>query len=203
MPLSRAQKGAIGQFAFLATALATGKGEVEAYTPAADNEGRDAEIRRHLKSKPGISIQVKVAFYLPRTINRQSKRLYIDFGLRAERVQNDPRLWYFFAFYDPKELRFHSPIFLVPSEVFHKKGRRGTTKAGEIWFVLTASLAAESHDQWSRYQVAPKDLGKRLLAIVDESTLTARANVVKLPPDAVWLSRTRRASVSARRTRAA
>jgi hypothetical protein len=44
--LSLVQKGAIGQFAFLATALVTGKGMVEVYTPAVDNEGRDAEIRK-------------------------------------------------------------------------------------------------------------------------------------------------------------
>ena len=35
MPLSSVQKGAIGQFAFLATAMITGNGQVEAYTPAA------------------------------------------------------------------------------------------------------------------------------------------------------------------------
>jgi hypothetical protein len=46
VPLTFTQKGAIGQFAFLATALATGKGQVEAYAPVADNEERDAEIRR-------------------------------------------------------------------------------------------------------------------------------------------------------------
>jgi hypothetical protein len=57
MPLSNVQKGAIGQFAFLSTALATGRGDVEAYVPVADNERRDAEIRRHLKSTPGITVR--------------------------------------------------------------------------------------------------------------------------------------------------
>src|SRR5437660_2322900 len=62
MPLSAIQKGAIGQFTFLAIALVTGEGEVEIYTPAIDNEGRDAEVRRHLSRSLGIAIQVKVAF---------------------------------------------------------------------------------------------------------------------------------------------
>jgi hypothetical protein len=62
VPLSRVQKGAVGQFEFLVTALVTGKGQVEIYTPAIDNEGRDAEIRRHLKPAPAVGIQIKITF---------------------------------------------------------------------------------------------------------------------------------------------
>src|SRR5256885_16357475 len=62
MALSSVQKGAIGQYAFLAAALVTGNGLLEIYIPSADNEGRDAEIRKHLKRTPGIGIQIKVAF---------------------------------------------------------------------------------------------------------------------------------------------
>jgi hypothetical protein len=79
MALSAIQKGAIGQFSFLATALVTGKGHVEVYTPAIDNEGRDAEIRRHLKPSPSIGIQVKVAFGTV-TLGR-TRYLDIRFGL--------------------------------------------------------------------------------------------------------------------------
>src|SRR5919109_1261281 len=103
MPLSNVQKGAIGQFAFLAAALVTGKGEVEVYTPAADDEGRDAEVRRHLGRAPAIGIQVKVAF-VTFVRGRRTRYLVIRFSLRVARVASDPRLWYFFAFYDQKQL---------------------------------------------------------------------------------------------------
>ena len=190
MPLSNVQKGAIGQLTFLATALVTGRGQVEAYSAVADNEGRDAEIRRHLMSMAGISIQVKVAFYLFKYIHRKGRLLSIVFRLAAERVQNDPRLWYFFAYYDQKELRFQNPVFLIPSEVFHRIGRQGTK--GRTWFVFNANMAADSRDKWTPYRVAPKDLGKRLLEIVDSAALTAATKPGALPSDGVWLARKQR-----------
>jgi hypothetical protein len=185
--LSPIQKGAIGQFAFLATALVTGKGQVEAYTPAIDNEGRDAEIRRHLKRALAVGIQIKVAFFTTME-TRTAKYLTLRFSLLEDRVQNDPRLWYFFAYYDVRELRFHGPVFLIPSRVFHKMGRTGK-KGRRISFTLLANLAPDSHDRWSPYRVAPKDLGKRLLEIIDGAPLTASGRVSKLPSDSVFLGR--------------
>jgi hypothetical protein len=188
MPLSAVQKGAIGQYAFLSTAMATGKGQVEAYTPAADNEGRDAEIRRHLESSPGISIQVKVTF-LSITEGGTAKYLSQRFALAADRVQNDPRLWYFFAYYEVSELRLHDPVFLVPSHVFHKMARTGNRK-GALWFIFQANLEPGSHDRWSPFRVVPRDVGKRLLEIVDDTGRKASGLRSPAPVGSVWLSRT-------------
>jgi hypothetical protein len=186
MPLSPIQKGAIGQFAFLATALVTGKGQVEIYTPAIDNEGRDAEIRRHLKGSPGVGIQVKVAF---RSVTlRRTKYLDIRFGLPETKVQNDPRLWYFFAIFDSRQLRLGDPSFLIRSDVFHTMARRPSSR-GLMRFSMMASLAPSSHDRWSPFRVAPNDLGKRLLEIVDEMGRTALRVPARVPLDGVWLSR--------------
>jgi hypothetical protein len=190
MPLSTVQKGAVGQFAFLVTTLVTGNGQVEVYTPAIDNEGRDAEIRRHLKRALAVGIQIKVAFYT--TMNSQTAKYFtLRFSLLENRVQNDPRLWYFFAYFDVRELRFHGPVFLIPAHVFHKMGRTGK-QGRRIVFTLLASLAPDSHDRWSSYRVDPKDLGKRLLKIIDDAPLTVSAQASKLPSDAVLLGRIRR-----------
>jgi hypothetical protein len=132
VPLSTVQKGAIGQFAFLAAALASGKGQVEAYTPAVDNEGRDAEIRRHLKSTPAISVQVKVSLSTQTLREVRGKYLSLRFSTVENRVQNDPRLWYFFAFYDPRELRLHDPCFLITARVFHRIGKSGAQFARSV-----------------------------------------------------------------------
>src|ERR1700693_971667 len=98
MPLSAIQKGAIAQFAFLAAALATGRGQLEVYTPAADNEGRDGEVRRQLKRPPGIGIQVKAAFAKSRVYKGGGQTyLKLRFAVPEKRVANDPRFWYFLA----------------------------------------------------------------------------------------------------------
>jgi hypothetical protein len=189
MPLSSTQKGAIGQFAFLATALATAKGELEVYSPAADNEGRDAEIRRHLKPALAIGVQEKVSF---ETFNNGtgSRARYIAtrFSIAEGRVQDDPRLLYFCALWGNDELRLHDPCFVVPAHVFHLMARTGK-RDGRIEFLMMASLSPDSHDRWSPFRVAPKDLGPRLLEIVDKTGLMATRLQPHLPAGTMLLGR--------------
>ena len=189
MPLSNVQKGAIGQFAFLVAALVTGKGQLEIYTPAADNEGRDAEVRRHLKRAPALGTQIKVAFRIARR-DRRHKQLFLEirFSLPENRIQNDPRLWYFLAFYDPRKLQFGDPVFLVPSHIFHKLARRGKFN-GEVLYLMSANMGPNARDKWAPYRVALSGLGKRLLEIIDEAPLTASHAAAGFPTDGVWLSR--------------
>jgi len=202
MSLSNAQKGAIGQFEFLATALTTGNGQVEVYTPAADNEGRDAEVRRHLRRTAAIGIQIKVSFVTVAGGHGLRQRyLVIRFDLRVDRVVSDLRLWYFFAHYDRRALGFQNPCYLVRSDVFYKLARR--RKIGNrIWFTLEANLGPHSRDRYSQYRVAPLDLGGRLLEIIDDAGLTAGAGSVALPPGAMVLGRARR-PIAQKRARAA
>jgi len=202
MPLSAIQKGAIGQFAFLETALVTGRGQVEIYTPAADNEGRDAEVRRHLKRAAAIGIQVKVSFGIFR-VNQRGRRTYLSlrFAVPEKRISRDPRLWYFLAVYDIRQMRLHDPVFLIPAAVLHRLARHGKSRRG-IVFAVEANLAPGSHDRWSPYRVALRDLGKRLLEIIDDAGLTAEAGSAALPPGAIALGRARR-PMAQKRARAA
>lgn len=188
MPLSTIQKGAVGQFAFLATALVTGKGQVEVYTPAIDNEGRDAEVRRHLRRAPAIGIQIKVAFRIATFGPRRTRHLEMRFTVLKSRVQNDPRLWYFFAAYDAKELRLHDPAFLIRSDTFHTMARR-ETRNGRITYSFIPSVEPNAHDRWAPFRVSPNDLGKRLLEIIDDTQLRSEARSEPLPADAVIVSR--------------
>jgi hypothetical protein len=169
--------------------MATANGELEAYSPAADNEGRDAEVRRHLIATPAIGIQEKLAFSTV-TSGRGSVARYIGirFSIAEERVQNDPRLWYFFAFWGSDELRLHDPCFLVPAHVFHAMGRAGK-RNGRIYFLMMASLSPDSHDRWSPFRVPPKELGPRLLEIVDKTGLMASSLLPRLPAEAMLVSR--------------
>jgi len=203
MPLSATQKGVIGQFAFLATALVTGNGQIEVYTPAADNEGRDAEVRRHLRRTPGIGIQVKVAFGM-RKVDRRGRRTYMSvrFSIPAKMLSNDPRLWYFLGVYDPHQLRLCDTCFLVPSAILLRVSRYGKSRRG-IVFVIDANLAPGSRDRWTPYRVALKDLGKRLLEIIDDAKLTAEVGTVPLPEGAIVIGRTRRPAARPNRNRIA
>jgi hypothetical protein len=200
VPLTFTQKGAIGQFAFLATALATGKGQVEAYAPVADNEERDAEIRRHLNATPGIGIQVKVTFSSHKKGRSRAEYIALRFSIAKQRVRNDPRLWYFFAYYSTSELRLHDPAFLIPSGAFHALGRTASQKR-KVWYHIQASIAANSNDRWSPYRVAPNQLGKRLLEIIDDAPLASSSRALKLPPHSILLGRARR-TLTARRSTA-
>jgi hypothetical protein len=200
MPLSRVQKGAVGQFAFLTTALVTSKGQVEVYAPSADNEGRDAEIRRHLKPAPPIGLQIKVSFSI--TLHHGDKYLEVRFFLLEKRIQSDPRLWYFFACYDTRGLRFHGPVFLIPANIFHRLGRTGTG-SGHVWFRLMASLEPKSRDRWSPYRVTPSRLGRRLLEIIDEAPLADSNLGLQLPPGSVLIGSARRPVARANVRRAA
>ena len=131
----------------------------------------------------------------------RARYLGARFSISENRIQNDPRLWYFLAFYDARQLRLHDPAFLVPSHVFHKAGRAGKKK-GKIYFLFVASLAPDSRDRWSPYRVAPIDLGKRLLAIVDGVPLMASGRRLPLPANGVWLARAKRGRASASRSSA-
>ena len=203
MPLSAIQKGAIGQFAFLAAALVTGRGQVEVYTPAADNEGRDAEVRRHLKRAASIGIQIKVGFGLHRS-NAHGGRKYLElrFEIPEKRLRNDPRLWYFIAVYDPVQLRLLDPVFLIPSAVMHRLARQGRTKRG-ILFKVIADLVPTSRDKWWPYRVALRDLGQRLLELIDDTSLTAEVGSAALPAGAVMIGLALRRASRARHSRAA
>ena len=202
MPLSNTQKGAIGQFAFLVTALATGKGQLEVYIPAADNEGRDADVRRHLKSLSAIGIQIKIAFELQRSGHGRKTYLLVRFQLAPHRIQNDPRLWYFFAVFDPSQLRFHDQVILIPARVLYKvavKGKRGRY----INFQVHANLWPGSNDLFTPYRFAVKELGPRLLKIIDEDGLTASLGSLPLAADTVVVGRRGRVARRPRRLRAA
>jgi hypothetical protein len=201
MPLSAVQKGAIGQFAFLATALVTGRGQVEVYTPAADNEGRDAEVRRHLRRAASVGIQVKVAFGM---VVKNGRREYLSLRFFApeQRVSIDPRLWYFLAVYDLRQLRFYDPVFLIPSAVLHRLAHRSKTSRGTL-FSIEANLAPGSNDELAPYRVAPRDLGKRLLGILDDGGETARLTSGRLPAEAILVRKRKRRVRGSRRMRAA
>src|SRR5207245_9690736 len=80
-------------------------------------------------------------------------------------------------------MRFHVPVFLVPSSVFHRKAN--PRKHRDVWyFHFHASLDPKVRDAWYRYRVKTKDVGKRLLSIVEgpHPALPQRGREITQPP---------------------
>jgi hypothetical protein len=79
-----------------------------------------------------------------------------------------------------------------------------TTKIdGRIHFLFMASLSPDSHDHWYPFRVAPKDLGPRLLEIVDKTGLMASRLLPHLPAEATLVGRAMTRGTRSLRTPAA
>lgn len=72
----------------------------------------------------------------------------------------DPAYWFFGAYLDPLTLDFADPMFLIPSEVFR---RRGTGSVQRL-----PSLSWRSRDRWVKHRVTRLELGSRLVEILEQ-----------------------------------
>ena len=80
---------------------------------------------------------------------------------------NSPFFWYFFAYLDPKLMRFGEPTFLIASKDFPESA--APRRRGALWkFTLAASMEPKSRDKWHPYRVGTHELGARVLEIMGE-----------------------------------
>src|SRR5438309_11129343 len=109
------QQGIVAQYEFANILTLGTAGRLEAAAPLADDERRDFEI--HIKGDyaRSLAIQVKSA----RDLDKYEgfNYLTVEFGVANDRVVNDPRFWYFFAYVDFRKMVLAELAFLVPSEV--------------------------------------------------------------------------------------
>lgn len=199
MPVTKVQRGNIGQTEAAKVLMITSNGEVECDTPASDDEHRDAEVhrRRHFAA---IALQIKTAWRL--WVHRQSQILQIPFTVHVGQLVSDPRFYYLFAFFDMKTMTFRDPLFLVPSDVVHNHAQ--PRRVGNRWhFEFQASLKDGARDQFSAYRVSRDQLGKVLLKIIEHFEQQARAGRLSTASlenlaDVVWI-RPRRSRQSKRK----
>jgi hypothetical protein len=84
-----------------------------------------------------------------------------------DRLVTHPNFWYFFAYMDPRIMRFADPVFIVPSAEIHKHAIPHLH--GDTWhFDFHASLGPDAHDRWVPYRVNTLEVAKRILAIIAE-----------------------------------
>jgi hypothetical protein len=164
MPISLVQQGILAEFLFNILAVFGSDGLLEVARQATDDDRRDADVHRRGDFNLNIGFQIKSAIQVvhPWAVDR----LHIRFTVRKDRLVTHPLFWYFFAFLDPRIMRFADPVFIVPSAEVHKHAIPHLH--GDTWhFDFHASLGSDAHDHWVGYRVSTLDVGKRILSIID------------------------------------
>jgi hypothetical protein len=175
--LSRQQIGKVAERLFYKLVVLSSGGKLEAYIPVADEERRDFEVHIKGKYRPILAIQVKCVTGLWYRKGTTVPHLAISFRVRRDHTLTDELFWYFFAFLDVKAMAFMDPLFIIPSAEVSKYSRARKGRHGDyIEIGFRASMGPQSRDRWSPYRVPAKDLGKRILQILrDSSSVRMRA----------------------------
>lgn len=202
MAITSTEYGVITEAEFVKIVILTSDGRLVPARPLADDERRDFEIhiRRHFLES--LAVQAKTSRVLRR--HGRSRMLQINFRLAAPLV-TDKRLWYFLAHFDVKTMRFTDPVFLVPSEFFHKHAKHGIGR-GKLQMQFKASIEPGARDMWSRWALPQAQLGGRTLEILEDLAGSAALDqhtpdLISLP-GVIWLGPPR-LSRSMKRRRAA
>src|ERR1700674_1814748 len=165
MPISLVQQGTATEFEFLKLVILGGGGELEASRPATDDDRRDADVHRRSDFSLGLGFQIKSAEHVDHPW--AADRLHVRFTVLKERLITHPLFFYFFAFLDPRIMRFADPVFIVPSAEVHQHAIPHLH--GAVWhFDFHASLGPKAHDRWFPHRVDTLGVGNRILAIIDE-----------------------------------
>jgi hypothetical protein len=189
LAISLVQQGIIAQNEFAKFLMIGSGGQIEIAAPLTDEERRDFEI--HVRNHLGwaLALQIKSVMELTR-LSKNSLYIRSFFSVRASRVVNDPLFWYLYAFLDPKTMGFVDPVFFIPSEYFHQHAN--PEKKGGFWhFNFEASMEPGSHDQWAQFRVDTRQLGKKVLAVMQQQaklrTVSPEASRLLNLPGITWL----------------
>jgi hypothetical protein len=165
MALSSVQQGVISQNEYAKLGMMGSDGKLEVSWPMSDDERRDAEVHQRGQFGQTSAWQIKSSMVLHTRPRLVEELLYIHFTVSQERLLNDPRFWYFFAYLDRQTMAFRDPVFIVDSLTVHKLAI--PRLRGDTWyFGFQAGMGAHSHDKWTPYRVRTIDVGKRVLEIL-------------------------------------
>jgi hypothetical protein len=189
MPISLVQQGILAEFLYTVLAVLGSDGALEVARQATDDDRRDADVHRRGDFNLNLGFQIKSAIEVvhPWAVDR----LHIRFTVLKGRLVTHPLFWYFFAYLDPRIMRFADPVFIIPSAEVHKHAIPHLH--GDTWhFDFHASLGPEAHDRWVSYRVSPLHVGKRILAIIGD--LEKRQSATETSPnapnsDVIWVRR--------------
>ncbi len=153
--MDKTASGRAGELALALYALVTADGEVELFTPVADDDHVDAVAGRR-GGLPKLAIQVKTATHLDRNGLVEAKASY-----PAGRVREHPDFVYAVVLLDSVAI---GAAWLIPSPDLNRLAYRRPEKGREI---LEFRASPRRADNFTPFAVAPGELGLRLLALID------------------------------------
>jgi len=168
-PITFTQQGIITQCELAKILIITSGGMVEVAFPMTDDDRRDMELHLHGKFAGYRAFQVKSTMHLAHRF--RAYQLSMFFSVPKDRLISHPNFWYFFGYFDIKTMTFANPVFIVPSADVHS--RAAPRLDGDRWtFNFTASLDPDSQDQWVPSRVQTHEIGKRVLDIFGNETVS-------------------------------
>jgi hypothetical protein len=133
----------------------TSDGELELYLPVADDDHVDVAGGRR-GAVPRLAIQVKTALHLDRAGKVEARATFTD-GVPREH----PAFLYAIVYIQAAEVR---AFWLVPSADFNRLAYRGRVGQG---LQLHAYVSPDGTDRFTPFRLEPRQLGPRLLEILD------------------------------------
>ena len=165
-PMTFTQQGVVTQYELAKILIITSDGMLEVTVPLTDDDRRDMEIHIRGKFVGSIALQAKSTMYVAHRF--KAEQLSIFFSVPKDKLISHPNFYYFFGYFDLETMAFRDPVFLVPSIEVHKHAAPHLD--GERWtFNFSASLDPSSNDHWVPFRLATREVGNRILAILEKS----------------------------------
>jgi hypothetical protein len=153
--MDKTELGRAGELAMALYSMVSSDGELELFTPVADDDHVDATAGRR-GSVPAIAIQVKTARKVDRNGSVEATANY-----PMGRVREHPAFLYAVLLLSSVEIQ---ASWLLPSPDFNRIVYRRTVKKREI---LEFRGNPSRDDRYSRFRVPPLEIGPRLLSMID------------------------------------
>jgi hypothetical protein len=153
--MDKTQIGRAGELALALYAMVSSDGELELFTPVADDDHVDATAGRR-GGVPAIAIQVKTGPKVDRNGLVEARASY-----PAGQIRQHPAFLYAVLLLESVSLE---AAWIVPSPDFNRIAYRTSSRGRQI---LEFRADPSKADRFSQFRVPPLEIGPRLLTIID------------------------------------
>lgn len=153
--MDKTQLGRAGELALALYSMVSSNGELQLFTPVADDDHVDATAGRR-GGQPAIAIQVKTAGAVDRTGEVEAKADY-----PVDHVREHPAFVYAVLLLASVTIE---AAWIVPSPDFNRLAYRHAESRREI---LEFRGDPVRSDRYSMFRIPPLEIGPRLLALID------------------------------------
>jgi len=153
--MDKTQLGRAGELALALYAMVSSDGELQLFTPVADDDHVDATAGRR-GGVPAIAIQVKTGPKVDRNGMVEARASY-----PAGKIREHPAFLYAVLLLRSVTIE---AVWIVPSPDFNRLVYRTSFRGKEV---LEFRADPSKNDRFSDFRVAPLEIGPRLLTVID------------------------------------